>query len=145
MVTSTNVKLRILWRFVPTWASPNHHLTFTWHSPDIHLTFTWRSPYHHLTIIWPFPDRYLTLIRSLWLKESCLVGGGGGLTHYKPYLRVISQVWRLTWEMTLSLTICRSALSIHYMSLCFRFTGPVLRSRLTMFDTNSTDHTSSTR
>ena len=32
-------------------------------------------------------------------------GVGGGPAHYNPYLRVISEVWRLTWELTLSLTI----------------------------------------
>ena len=30
---------------------------------------------------------------------------GVGPTHYKPYLRVISEVWRWTCEMTLNLTI----------------------------------------
>ena len=42
----------------------------------------------HQTITWPFPDFYLALISSSKLKKSCLVVGGGGPTHYNPYLRV---------------------------------------------------------
>ena len=38
-------------------------------------------------------------------KKSCPVGGGCGSTHYRPYLRVISEVWGLMWEITKSLTI----------------------------------------
>ena len=68
--TSTNVKLRKLWRFdlhpsdtrqsfdLPlTHTNPHHTLVIRfWTSPEIHLMFNWLSP-DHLTIIWPSPDQ----------------------------------------------------------------------------------------
>ena len=47
------------------------------------------SPRCFLTIIWFTPDPYLTLIRSLQPQKSCVVCG---LTKYKPYIMVISEV-----------------------------------------------------
>ena len=55
--------------------------------------FTWRLP-DLQTIIWPSPEPYLTLISSLQLNKSFVVVDGGGSTHYRPFLRVLS--WLLT-------------------------------------------------
>ena len=60
----------------------------TWHSPD------------HLTIIRPSPYLYLNLDSSSQLDNSCVVVGCVGWANplQTPYLRVISEVWYLTWE-----------------------------------------------
>ena len=67
--------------------------------PDIHLTF-------HQTLTLCSPDIHLTLINRFSSKKLTGLVDGGRPTHYNPNLRVL--FWRLTWEMTLSLTILSS-------------------------------------
>ena len=84
------------------WHSPDVHMTFTWFSHDIHLMFTWHStdvhlmfiwcPDHHLTFPWPFPNLKFKFKSVHSSNKFTGGGGGGGPIHYRPYLRVISEV-----------------------------------------------------